>query len=597
MLIKALNEYYDILAKNGKVCPNGFSKQKISYMIMLRPDGTISDIIDIREESEPDGKGKTNRIPVDMILPKRTEKPGIDGNIIEHRPLYIFGLNYDKKSGSFSTEDATGKAKNSHNAFVRANMEYTEGMSSDIVSAYRNFIQKWKPQEETENEQLIKLGKEYSTACFCFALDGHPEITLHDADGEIYKKVSENARESGDTENEGICAVTGERGEVARLHNKIKGVLGAKQTGASLVCFKNSAVESYGKTQSYNSSVSEKTMKRYTETLNILLSDRNHRAYLDDMTILFWAMSPDDSEETDLFASVFGFDNGKADSARTDMILKSAVNEISLGREPDLSGFDIDEGVEFYIVGLSPNAARISQKFIYRDKFGSIFDNAARHQSDMLIDGSKGNVSMWRLFSELKSPKSTNEKIPPPLAASLFNAILGGGKYPVSLLEKAVRRVKTDKDKSVNYIRAGIIKAYLNRYTRYYKKEEEIKMALDKENTNQAYLCGRLFAVLEKIQQNASGGNLNRTIKDSYFASACAKPAAVFPKLLKLAQYHLNKDEYAKSNNILIGEITDKLRGEFPQTLPLTEQGKFIIGYYQQYQDFFKKSESKTQSE
>ncbi len=589
MLIKALNEYYDILSRNNKVCPSGFSKQKISHMIMLRPDGTVSDIVDIREESEPDGKGKTKRLPVDMILPKRTEKPGIDGNIAEHRPLYIFGLSYDKKSGIFSAEDATDKAKRSHKAFADVNMEYTEGMRSDIVSAYRNFIQKWKPEKETKNERLIKLGKEYSTAYFCFALDGHPEITLHDANGEIYKKAAENAQKPADSENEGICAVTGEKGEIARLHNKVKGVLGAQSTGASMSCYNNSAEESYGKTQSYNSSVSEKTMKRYTEALNILLSDKNHRAYLDDMTILFWAASPDDSEETDLFASVFGFDAGKADRARTDMILKSAVNEISLGREPDLSGFDIDEGVEFYIVGLSPNVTRISQKFIYRDKFGNIFKNAALHQADMLIDGSKGNVPMWRLFKELKSPKSANEKTPPPLAASLFNAILGGGKYPVSLLEKAVRRVKTDK--SVNYVRAGIIRAYLNRYIRYYKNEEEIKMALDRENANQAYLCGRLFAVLERIQQNASGGGLNRTIKDSYFASACAKPAAVFPKLLKLAQYHLGKDEYATRNNALIGEITDKLRGEFPQTLSLNEQGKFIIGYYQQYQDFFKKSE------
>lgn len=589
MLIKALNEYYDILSKNNKVCPNGFSKQKISHMIILRPDGTISAIVDIREESEPDSKGKTKRLPVDMILPERTQKPGIDGNIIEHRPLYIFGLNYDKKSGTFSSEDATDKAKKSHNAFVIVNMEYTEGMSSDIVSAYRNFMHTWNPEEETENEQLMKLGKEYSTAYFCFALDGHPEIKLHDANGEIYKKAAENAEKPADTENEGICAVTGERGEIARLHNKIKGILGAQASGASMVCYNSSAEESYGKTQSYNSSVTEKTMKRYTEALDILISDRNHRTYLDDLTVLFWAMSSDDSEETDLFSSVFGFDNGKADSAQTDMILKSAVDEISLGREPDLSGFNIDENVEFYIVGLSPNVARIAQKFIYRDKFGNIFRNAALHQSDMLIDGSKGNIPMWRLFKELKSPKSSNEKTPPPLAASLFNSILSGGKYPVSLLEKAVRRVKTDK--SVNYVRAGIIKAYLNRYIRYYRNEEEIKMALDKENINQAYLCGRLFAVLEKIQQNASGGNLNRTIKDSYFASACAKPAAVFPKLLKLAQYHLNKDEYAKKNNILTGEIMDKLCGEFPQTLPLNEQGKFIIGYYQQCQDFFKKSE------
>lgn len=589
MLIKALNDYYDILAKNNKVCQNGFSKQKISHMIMLRPDGTISSIVDTREESEPDSKGKTKRLPVDMLLPKRTEKSGIDGNIIEHRPLYIFGLNCDKKSGTYSVEDATDKAKKSHQAFVSVNMEYTEGMNSDIVSAYRNFMQTWKPEEETENEHLIKLSKEYSTAYFCFALDGHPEIKLHDTNGEIYIKVAENAEKPALTEHTGICAVTGEKGKIARLHNKIKGIMGAKASGASIVCYNSSAEESYGKTQSYNSSITEKTMNRYTEALNTLLSDRNHRTYLDDLTVLFWAMSPDDLEETDLFSAVFGFDNGKADRIETDMILRSAVNEISLGREPDLSELNIDGNVEFYIVGLSPNAARISQKFIYRDKFGNIFRNAALHQSDMLIEGSKGNIPMWRLFRELKSPKSANAKTPPPLAASLFSSILSGGKYPVSLLEKAVCRVKTDK--SVNYVRAGIIKAYLNRYIRHYKNEEEIKMALDKENTNQAYLCGRLFAVLERIQQNASGGGLNRTIKDSYFSSACAKPSAVFPKLLKLAQYHLNKDEYAKKNNMLIGEITDKLCEEFPQTLPLNEQGRFIIGYYQQYQDFYKKNE------
>ncbi len=132
----------------------------------------------------------------------------------------------------------------------------------------------------------------------------------------------------------------------------------------------------------------------------------------------------------------------------------------------------------------------------------------------------------------------------------------------------------------------------LNRKDRYSKNKEEIKMALDIENNNQAYLCGRLFAVLEKVQSDALPG-LNRTIKDSYFASACANPSTVFPKLIKLSQYHIEKLEYKVKYKIVTGEIMDKLNGKFPKTLPLSEQGKFIIGYYQQTQDFYKKKEDK----
>ena len=161
MLIKALNEYYDILARNDKVCKDGFSRQNITHMIMLRKDGTVSDIINVEQESEPDSKGKTKLQPISVVLPERTQKPGIDGNIVEHRPLYIFGLNYDNKSGTYSTEDSTDKAKKSHKAFVDKNLEFTEGMTSDIVTAYRNFLQKWNPQDEIENELLVNLGKAY----------------------------------------------------------------------------------------------------------------------------------------------------------------------------------------------------------------------------------------------------------------------------------------------------------------------------------------------------------------------------------------------------------------------------------------------------
>lgn len=588
MLIKALNEYYDILSEAGKVCPDGFSTQKVHYMIMLRKDGTISGIVDV---TESDLEGKKKNIPLEIILPKRNSIPKINSEIIEHRPSYIFGLNYDKKSGKYSAEDEKNRAKKSHEAFVKTNLEYTEGMTSDIVIAYRNFIKNWKPEDETNNEYLLKIGSKYSASNFCFALDGHTEITLHDMDGDICSKIKNEINSKQEEKSTQICAITGKRGEIAKIHDKISGLKGAQASGASMVCFNNKAEESYGKSQSYNSSVSQDTMRRYTEALNILISDSHHRMYMDDMTVVFWAMSFNDAKEINMFSLMFNPSKDQLDAGETEMVLKKAVEAMGIGKTVDLSSIDIDENVEFYVVGLTPNTSRISQKFLYHDKFGKIFGNVALHQADMFIDGSKGNIPLWRIMKEIKSPKSTNEKTPPPLISAVFQAALSGGKYPESLLETAVRRAKTDK--SVNYVRAGIIKACINRKSRIYKNKEELKLALDIENNDQAYLCGRLFAMLERIQNNASTSELNRTIKDSYFSSACAKPADIFPRLMKLAQYHLKKDDYGIIDNKIVGEIMEKLGNEFPQTLSLNDQGKFIIGYYHQYQSFFKKRDKK----
>ena len=588
MLIKALNEYYDILSEAGKVCPDGFSTQKVHYMIMLRKDGTISGIVDV---TESDLEGKKKNIPLEIILPKRNSIPKINSEIIEHRPSYIFGLNYDKKSGKYSAEDEKNRARKSHEAFVKTNLEYTEGMTSDIVIAYRNFIKNWKPEDETNNEYLLKIGSKYSASNFCFALDGHTEITLHDMDGDICSKIKNEINSKQEEKSTQICAITGKRGEIAKIHDRISGLKGAQASGASMVCFNNKAEESYGKSQSYNSSVSQDTMRRYTEALNILISDSHHRMYMDDMTVVFWAMSFNDAKEINMFSLMFNPSKDQLDAGETEMVLKKAVEAMGIGKTVDLSSIDIDENVEFYVVGLTPNTSRISQKFLYHDKFGKIFGNVALHQADMFIDGSKGNIPLWRIMKEIKSPKSTNEKTPPPLISAVFQAALSGGKYPESLLETAVRRVKTDK--SVNYVRAGIIKACINRKSRIYKNKEELKLALDIENNDQAYLCGRLFAMLERIQNNASTSELNRTIKDTYFSSACAKPADIFPRLMKLAQYHLKKDDYGIIDNKIVGEIMEKLGNEFPQTLSLNDQGKFIIGYYHQYQSFFKKRDKK----
>lgn len=394
------------------------------------------------------------------------------------------------------------------------------------------------------------------------------------------------------------CAVSGEKGPIARIHDKIKGVPGGLSTGSVLICFKNASENSYGNDQSYNSNISQAAMKKYTEALNYLLNGKRHRALLDDVTVVYWAMS--ENEAYNDLASLLLFDSSEGlDAQQTEEMLGRLMQDAREGNvRPDRikSTAGIDADVDFYIVGIKPNSSRLAVKFIYRRKFGEILMHVAQHQSDLQITQQARSVELWRIKKELLSPKSKNETVDPALLTKMLESVLYGTNYPPFLLSTMVRRVKTDAG-SISAVRAGVIKACINRKLRLSGQKEELKLALDKENNNPAYLCGRLFAVLEKLQQSASGDSLNRTIKDAYFSSASSKPSIVFPKLVNLAQYHLNKSKSEAYYRMLIGEIIDKLGTAFPDTLLLPEQGKFIIGYYQQYQSFFvKKEDQKTET-
>lgn len=598
MLIKALSDYYDILATEGKILPDGYSRVNIHYLICLTAEGKIEEIIDCQEKIQnktEKGKIKEKWVPKMEEMPQRTEKTGIDSNIVEHRPLYIFGLNLDNEK--LTPDDRTGKAKKSHEALVKTNLKFLEEIDSPVANAYRNFLKTWKPEKETANDRLLALGKNYGKSGFAFCLSGYPDLLLH-KDMQIRQKWEQVYYTSSDGKEKGYvaqCAVCGEKTEIARIHNKIKGVYGGLATGSVLIGFNNPSENSYGNEQSYNSNISQVIMKKYTEALNFLLGSPKHKILLDDVTIVFWAMDTSEAYE-DAFMAMLCGQSDKMSAVETEGMLKSLLESGRRGKmiSERLQSLDmIEPDVDFYMLGLKPNSSRISVKFIYRKKYAELLWNIAKFQKDMQISKELHPVSFAWIKEELRSPKSTSEKINPALLTKLFEAAIYGNRYPNSLLETTVRRVKTDGDKDISRVRAGIIKACINRN---YKKEE-LGVALDKKNCGQAYLCGRLFAVLERLQRDASGAKLNRTIKDAYFASASAKPAIVFPKLLKLAQNHLNKVKSPTYYNILLGEIMDKLDGEFPETLLLQDQGRFIIGYYQQYQSFFEKSEKVTNSE
>lgn len=602
MLIRSLCDYYDIQSARGEAASDIMSEQPVHWMVMLTPDGRVADIIDKRiEESVPQKNGKVKIVkkPIVVPLPKRTQKTGIDANIIEHRPLYIFGLNYDAKTG-LTPDDKTGKARKSHEAFIKKNLEFFDGIDSEIARAYVNFIKNWVPENETENEQLKKLGKEYQGSYYIFALDGSPECKLHKDKAVLAKYEELMAKTAAETaeSDDGImmCPIEGERLRAARIHDKIKGIKGGNSVGAVLVNFNSSAFESYGKSQSMNSGISEKAMKKYTSSLNKLLADPMHHIYSDDMTVVFFAMKHDDKAECDLFSDYLNSSNAVTeDSTKADVkaVSENIYHEGQTGNAQALDK-DVDNGVDFFVAGFTPNSSRICQKFMVRNKFGKIIDNVKQHQQDMAICGSNGEIPLWRINKELVSPNSANA-ISPALQSDMFQAILNGTNYPYTLLETVVRRVSTDSDTEdngfikINAVRAGLIKAFINRKARINGDKEEITMTLNPENTNPAYLCGRLFAVLEKIQLEATDVKLNRTIKDAYFSSASSRPALIMPRLIDLSNYHLRKLKEGRAIYFskLINEIMGKIKDSLPTNLSIMEKGEFQLGYFQQNKDFF----------
>lgn len=608
MIINALNDYYDILSSQGKVLKTGYSNEKANYLIELNENGELCGITDYRTTQiieQKNGKQKEVLNSRDVVLPKRTEKSCIESNIVEHRPLYIFGLNSDKTS--FSFEDKTNKAKKSHEDFISKNLDFLENLDSPIINAYRLFIENWKPENEQENIFLKNIVKDYPTAKFVFCLESRPDILLH-KDKMLQDKWESFFSSKATSEIYSQCAITGENLGIARIHDKIRGVYGANSTGAGLVVFNNPADNSYCSDQSYNSNISEKVMKRYTETLNYLLSSKKNRNIIDDLTIVHFAMSTNDLnneivsgvlfDELTIDDFEFNETTEKNDAQETEEFIGDLSKDAKEGKLTNsrIASIDnIDKDVDFYMIGFKPNSSRISVKFVYKQKIGKILENIAMHQQDLQIYKNQRPIPFWQLKEELISPNSTKDVLNPAVSAKIWNSILYGSNYPNFLLQMVINRIKLDSDSEtnkfikINHKRVGILKACINRKLRNANKKEEITMGLNLENKSQAYLCGRLFAVYEKIQQEASNDTLNRTIKDSYFSVACSKPASVFPKISKLSNFHLKKLQDGRRVNLekLIGQIMNSMEDKLPRILSPEQQGEFIVGYYQQNKDLY----------
>jgi len=399
------------------------------------------------------------------------------------------------------------------------------------------------------------------------------------------------------------CLITGKTENIARIHPSIKGVRNAQSSGANIVSFNkgNGAFESYGNqdAQSLNAPVSQYAAFAYTTALNDLLADKNHVQHFgDDTTVVYWAEKSDEEYQDAFGFLTFGDDEKTMD----DKMLNDIMEAIRNGNPIDFEDTKLDTKTPFYVLGLSPNAARISVRFFLISTFGDVLKNVINHHKNMEIIPTYGNkkyVPLWKLKDSLVASKSRDKALSPVLAGAVLKSILSGSFYPESLFANAMIRIRSEQDSKkedtgaknykVSFERCAIIKAYLTR-----NKGREISVALNENEKDIAYVLGRIFSVLEKIQKDSADGDINATIKDKYFNSFCATPQKIFSVLNKLSQYHLKKLEGGKKvyYEKMLGELMGKIDpGNIPKILPLEEQGMFVLGYYHQTQKLYSKKE------
>lgn len=587
MILGALSDYYEKLAEKEKVASIGYATAPISYALVINSNGNLVDVEDLRDVS-----GKKPR-PRQFVVPQQgTRTSGIAPNIFWDKTSYVLGVSLTSK-----------RFKEEHDAFVKLHLELLKENNDAGLQAFFAFLKDWSPAEFERNHLLQPLSETLLDSNLLFRLDGDL-CYLHER--EAAKAVRSQLLLSTEGVQQSVCLVSGEQANIERVHTNIKGVNGAQTAGASIVSFNKNAFESYGKKQGENSPVGEETVFAYTTALNYLLrrdASNRQRLQLGDATVVFWAQAKSQASADageDLFAA---FMDPEAKDEQEAEKLKRALEAVRQGRPLTDLNKELTDDIQIYVLGLAPNAARLSIRFWQADSLQVFAKRLAQHYEDLWIEPLPWRTppAIWRLLqttAPIRKGKSKSEDIPPHLAGEITRAVLTGNAYPYSLLSNLLMRFRADGE--VTGLRVALIKAVMTRFNRLSgtaKFKGEMPVSLDASNTQPGYLLGRLFAVLEKIQQDALGGDVNATIRDRYYGAASATPAYIFPVLLRNTQNHLgkirkNKPGLAVNREKIVGEVIDSLGTSFPKSLRMEAQGQFALGYYQQRQAFFAKKES-----
>ena len=583
MILQALTAYYEQLVRQGRLSAPGWDDSfKVSYELRLNDAGQLVSVLDLRTETKM-GK-KTALAPRAMHVPAHVKRTaGVSANLLCDNSSYLLGADEKGKPE---------RAKQCFDACAALHHRLLDDVDSPAARAILAYFDSWDPAQASTHPLLAEQWKEITgnaNLIFGYEAADHSHSFVND-DPAIQSawQAHYNDRSAGaDTVQ---CLITGKQAPAALVHPSIMGVQGAQSSGAALVSFNAPAFCSYGHEQGENAPMSEYAAFAYTTALNRLLADRDHCKHVGDTTILCWAENAEPVYQDAMSMFLFGADE-TAGIQESDV--QAALKRLSAGQTVPFLEKELSPDQHFYLLGLAPNAARLSVRFFLRDTFGSFAQNLQKHAEEMAIDCSEKEkfrtLPIWAVVNETtRTVPGQPAKPSPQLAGDLLRAVLTGGRYPATLLNGVTLRIRAEQ--TVTRGRAAVIKAY---YLRNYPTElnKEVFTVSLNETTNVPYLLGRLFSVLEAVQKAANPG-INTTIKDRYFDAACAAPVMVFSTLLRLSQKHLRKlnDGLATYYDDRITELMAQLpESGFPARLSLPDQGKFAIGYYHQTQKRFAK--------
>ena len=580
MILQALTRYYEDLLAEGKISRPGWVTAKVSYGLVLDEAGRLLQVVPLLTEVEK--KNKKALVSREMEVPapvKRTA--GVAANFLCDNSSYLLGA--DSKGKPERTADCFAAAKELH-------LKLLAEADSPAARAVKGFFESWDPQTASAHPALSEDWEEILKGGNLIFWFRGGAVTEDAAVREAWQRQYAAGDNGADEE---ICLVTGKRGPVARLHPSIKGVVGAQSSGASLVSFNAPSFCSYGHEQGMNAPTGEYAAQAYTTALNTLLADRGRVCRIGDTTVLFWAEGGGTGYQDCAWMSMFGNVSGQeANYKETDIL--STLKDLSRGKSVDWDGERLDPDTRFYVLGLAPNAARLSVRFFWQNSFGTLARNVANHYERLEIVqpafDKRPTLPVGALLRETVNLNARTPEPEPRLAGDLMLAILNDTPYPATLLYGVALRIRAER--AVTRGRAAIIKAYYLKNSRDENLKEVMTMQLNNQTNYLPYLLGRLFSVLEAVQAAANPG-INATIRDRYFNAASATPATVFPLLLNLAQKHLAKLD--KGQEVYYDKQITAICGMIGETLParmnLPEQSAFQLGYYHETQKRYTKKE------
>ena len=576
MILQALTELYEQLAAKGVLAGAGWSPVKVSYALYLNDAGEITQVASLKVE-QTKGK-KTVLVPQSVSLPAPVKRTvGVAANFLCDNSSYMLGM--DQKGKPERTKECFNACKQLHQTILT-------DVDSPAARAVLAFFERWEPGEEQTCPALAEVMDDIlAGANLIFRYAGsylHEDPQIRQAWERYYNQSSGQGQEM-------VCLVTGQRGPVESVHPAIKNVTGAQSSGAALVSFNAPAFCSYGKEQNYNAPTSQHAAFAYTAALNHLLADWERVCHIGDATVVFWAKSGE-TDYSDFFMDSL-FDQERKYEPEE---LQAMMASLSKGEAVTYDQNQLDPNMQFYVLGLSPNAARLSVRFFLQNSFGNLVANAKAHQERLEIVRPSFDkfvtMPLWALLRETVNENSRDKASAPNLAGEVLRSILNNTPYPATLLQGVQLRIRAER--RVTRGRAAIIKAYYLKKPHPEVPEEVLTVALNRESNNVPYTLGRLFSVLEAIQEAANPG-INATIQDRYFNSASSTPARVFPTLLNLSQKHLKKlsGGLRITYERQVTELLGKLPESFPAQFSLPQQGSFQLGYYHQTQARYEKRE------